>query len=143
MSIYATLGEIGIRRFGDEAMVEIFIQAVPPHIDYTGPEWDFLPPPVDPEGSVNRAVVFVERDTPKGTDRCGQEYDKPLLTLTGSEYKQIGFADLMTRLEDALDRKYGQRPGAVFIRSDGTKMNIYPRHDADADGGEEEVSGDP
>ena len=126
MSIYATLGEIGIRRFGDEAMVEIVIQAVPPHIDYAGPQWDFLPPPVDPEGTTNRAVLFVECDTPKGTDRCGQEYTKPLLTLTGEEYEQIRFADLLIRLNEALDRKYGPRPSAIFLRPDGTRQNIYP-----------------
>lgn len=121
MSIYATLGEIGIRRFGDENMIEIRIQAVPPHIDYTGPAWDFLPPPVDPDGQTNRAVLFVERGTPKGTERCGQEYLRPLLTLTGHEYETIPFADLLNRLEEALDRKYGPCPSIIFYGPDGTK----------------------
>ena len=126
MSIYATLHEIGMRRFGDKEMIEIIVQAVPPHIGHTGPEWDFLPPPVDPDGQVFRAVLFVEAGTPKGTERCGQEYDKSLLMLTGQEYETIGFADLMRRLEEALDRKYGRRPGAIFQDPDGTKRNIYP-----------------
>lgn len=130
MSIYATIGEIGVRRFGDQAMIEIFIQAVPPHIDYTGPEWEFLPPPVDPNGETMRAVLFVEKGTPKGTDRCGQEYDKPLLTLTGDEYDRIGFAEVLKRLEEALDHKYGPRPGMIFYGPDG-KKRIYPgeRHE--------------
>jgi hypothetical protein len=121
MSIYATLAEIGIKRFGDENMIEILIQAVPPHIDDTGPQWDFLPPPVDPDDQTHRAVLFIERGTPKGTERCGQEYFKPLLTLTGREYETIPFADLLNRLEEALDRKYGPRPTAIFYGPDGPK----------------------
>lgn len=125
MSIYATLHEIGVRRFGDEQFVEIWVQAVPPHIDYTGPEWDFLPPPVDPQGEIMRAVFFVEHGDDKGTPRNGQEYVKPLLMLSGGEYRQIHFDDLMTRLEDALDRKYGPRPSMIVIQPDGEEKRIY------------------
>jgi hypothetical protein len=124
MSIYATIGEIGIRRFGDEAMIEIMIQAVPAHIDYAGSQWDFLPAPVDPNGQTNRAVFFVERGTTKGTERCGQEYVKPLLMLTGSEYQKIGFSELLDRLEEALDKKYGPRPAAVYFGPNGTHRNL-------------------
>jgi hypothetical protein len=124
MSIYATIGEIGIRRFGDENMIEIMIQAVPPHIDDTGPQWDFLPPPVDPDGETFRAVFFVERGTTKGTDRCGQEYEKPLLMLTGHEYQAISFVELLSRLEQALDWKYGPRPAAIFYGPDGTRRTL-------------------
>lgn len=127
MSIYATIGEIGMRRFGDEGMIEILIQAVPAHIDYQGEPWAFLPPPVDPEGTTDRAVFFVERGSDKGTARCGQEYVKPLLMLTGKEYAAIGFADLLDRLEKALDAKYGERPAAIFLRPDGSTKNIYPK----------------
>jgi hypothetical protein len=126
MSIYATIGDIGIRRFGDENMVEIRIQGVPSHIDYTGAAWDFLPPPVSAEENW-RAVFLVEVGTPKGTPRCGQEYEKPLLVLTGREYETVGFAELLGRIEEALDRKYGQRPTAIVHGPDGAKKNIYPQ----------------
>jgi hypothetical protein len=125
MSIYATLSEIGIRRFGDKEFVGIAIQAVPPHIDYVGPQWDFLPPPVDPDGDVMRAVFFVEPGDEKGTERCGQEYVKPLLVLTGKEYQEIQFTDLIQRLEDALDTRYGKRPTAISLGPDGTEQNLF------------------
>ncbi len=110
MSIYATLAEIGIKRFGDQQFVVIFIQAVPSHIDYIGPDWDFLPPPVDPEGDTPRAVFFVEPGDEKGTPRCGQEYVKPLLMLTGVEYEKISFTELLKKLEESLERRYGAVP---------------------------------
>jgi len=125
MSIYATLTEIGIKRFGDKAFVDVLIQGVPPHIDYVGPQWDFLPPPVDPDGAVMRAVVFVEAGDDKGTQRGAQEYVRPLLMLTGKEYEGIRFVDLMTRLEDALDAKYGERPAGIYIDPGGTERKLY------------------
>ena len=51
---------------------KILIQAVPAHIDHTGPSWEFLPPPVNPDGEQMRAVVFVERGDEKGTPRAGK-----------------------------------------------------------------------
>src|SRR5271154_2612943 len=125
MSIYATLAEIGIRRFGDKEFVAILIQGVPPHIDYTGPDWDFLPPPVDPEGSVMRAVFFVEPGDEKGTPRCGQEYVRPIWMVTGEEYDKMSFPDVIARLEVALDAKYGKRPGMIFIKPDGTQEKFF------------------
>lgn len=125
MSIYGTLAEIGIRRFGDKEFVAILVQGVPPHVDDVGPAWDFLPPPVDPEGSVQRAVYFVEPGDEKGTERCGQEYVKPLLMLTGKEYQEAPFADVIRRLEEALDTKYGPRPGAIVIDPDGTERQFH------------------
>jgi hypothetical protein len=125
MSIYATFAHIGIKRFGDRNLVEIFVQGVPPHIEYTGPEWAFLPPPVDPDGALMRAVFFVELGEEKGTPRNGQEHAKPLLMLTGQEYEEALFADLVTRLESALDARYGRRPGAIIIDPDGGEQNIY------------------
>jgi hypothetical protein len=125
MSIYATLAEIGIKRFGDKEFVHLLIQGVPPHIDYVGPDWEFLPPPVDPEGSVMRAVFIVEPGDDKGTPRCGQEYVKPLLMLTGKEYDDVHFADLIQRLEAALDAKYGRRPHAIVVAPDGTEKKLF------------------
>ncbi len=125
MSIYATIAEIGIKRFGDEAFVDVFVQGVPPHIDHTGPAWEFLPPVVDPEGETMRAVFFVEKGEDKGTQRCGQEYVKPLLVLTGVEYETISFVELMKRLEDALDKRYGPKPFAIFLSPDGGQKQIF------------------
>lgn len=125
MSIYATLAEIGIKRFGDKGFVEILIQGVPPHIDYVGPQWEFLPPPVNPNSSSMRAVFIVEAGDDKGTPRCGQEYVKPLLVLSGKEYDDIRFSDLISRLDQALDAKYGSRPLAIYMGPDGTEQNCY------------------
>lgn len=124
MSIYATLAHFGIKRFGDRGMVEVFAQGVPPHIDYTGPAWEFLPPPVDPEGELMRAVFFVERGEEKGTPRCGQEYVKPLLMVTGQEYAEAKFADILQRLEEALDRRYGPRPAIIVLDPEGNERRL-------------------
>jgi hypothetical protein len=125
MSIYATKAEIGIKRFGDKEFIDILVQGVPPHIDYLGPQWDFLPPPVEPSGESMRAVFFVEAGDEKGTSRCGQEYVKPLLMLTGTEYDEIRFSDLMSRLEEAFDAKYQRRPQAIYLRPDGTEKKLF------------------
>ena len=125
MSIYVTIAEIGIRRFGDKGFVEILIQGVPPQIDYVGPQWEFLPPPVDPNGSSMRAVFIVEAGDEKGTPRCGQGYVRPLLVLRGKEYDEILFADLISRLDHALDAKYGERPMAIYIGPDGTERQLH------------------
>ena len=125
MSIYATLADIGLRRFGDKELIEIRIQGVPPHIDHAGPKWAFLPPPVDPNGDVMRAVFFVEKGEEKGTSGNGQEYVKPLLVLTGQEYQSVTFESLLRRLEEALDVRYGVRPAAIVITGDGERK-IYP-----------------
>ena len=125
MSIYATLAEIGITRLGDKDFVHILIQGVPPQIDYVGPAWEFLPPPVDPHGSEMCAVFVVEAGDDKGTPRCGQEYVKPLLVLTGKEYDGIRFTELISRLEDAVDAKYGKRPCAIVIDPEGTEEKFF------------------
>ena len=45
-----------------------------------------------------RAVVFVTEFAQKGTERSGQEYQSPLLMLTGEEYDKITFVDLHERI---------------------------------------------
>jgi hypothetical protein len=125
MSIYATMAEIGFKRFGDKEFVDIFVQGVPPHIDFVGSQWDVLPPPVDPDGTSIRAVFFVEAGDEKGTARCGQEYVKPLLMLTGKEYEDIRFSELITRLDEALDAKYRKRPQAIYLDPDGTEKKLF------------------
>lgn len=125
MSIYATVAHFGIKRFGDKEIIEILAQSVPQHIDYAGSTWDFLPPPVDANGTTARAVFFVEPGDEKGTPRCGQEYVRPLLMLTGEEYEKIRFTELMNLLEQALDRKYGPRPSMVIFRPNGGEEKLY------------------
>ena len=116
MSIYATLFTFGIVPFGVDKMVELRVQSVPAHIDFVGPEWDFLPAPVDPEGETPRAVMIVEKGIMKGTARCGQEYPETVLTLTGAEWQQIRFVDLMMRIERRLEEKYGRGPNSIFLQ---------------------------
>jgi len=119
MSIYATLWKLKFPKEGDDfsgcEWIEVTAQGVPPHIGSPSPgagyeENDpfepFLPPPVkvDSEGDAPhlRAVVFITEFTSKGTERSGQEYQNPLLTLTGKEYSQITFAELHGRICDIL-----------------------------------------
>ena len=108
MGIYATVAQFGIKRFGAEVYVDVIVQAVPAHLNDVGPEWEFLPPPVDPEGKIYRAVYFVELGEHQGTERSAQEYPRPLLKLTGQEYHDVPFSELMSRLEEALDARYGE-----------------------------------
>ena len=57
--------------------------------------------------------------------RAAEEYVKPLLMLSGKEYEETGFSDLIVRIESALDTKYGKRPGAIYIGPDGTEKRLY------------------
>jgi len=127
MSIYATLWSLKFPRYGDDFFdckwIRVTAQGVPGHIgtptpghgyEDGDPYADFLPPPVeidaDGDSEFMRAVVFVSEETKKGTSRAGQEYQEPLLVLTGREYAAIKFDELHTRICDALR---GRGPGAV------------------------------
>ncbi len=103
MSIYATIGSIWLEdEYGDGDLVEVYLQAVPGHIDYPSEGiWEWLPPPV--EDDALRAVYFCAPWTSKGTERNGQEYINPLLVLTGAEYHEIRFVDLWDRLNRAIE----------------------------------------
>jgi hypothetical protein len=87
----------------EEYFVEVFAQAVPQHINYTGEAWEWLPPPVSPNAPYPRAVVICGPYTTKVTPRCGQEYANPLLILTGEEYAGITWRDLWDRIDVALE----------------------------------------
>jgi len=119
MSIYATLWTmkfpLGSEQFPDCDWIEVRAQAVPAHVGSPSPGQgyedgdpfaDFLPQAVevDPEGDAPhpRAVVIVTEHTKKGTDRSGQEYEAPLLVLSGREYDSMTFAELHARIRDAL-----------------------------------------
>jgi hypothetical protein len=119
MSIYATLWRLRFPRTGDAydgcEWVDVFAQGVPAHIgtptpgygyDSGDPYAAFLPPAlrigVDASEDCLRAVVFVTGDTKKGTSRGAQEYESPLLELTGAEYEGMPFQDLHDRLCNVL-----------------------------------------
>ena len=127
MSIYATLWRLQFPRRGDDhtgcEWIEVIAQGVPAHIGtpsagfgYEGgdPYASFLPPavevPLDENAQTMRAVVFVTEGTSKGTDRSPQEYVRPLLVLSGSEYAAIPFGDLHEKICAALR---GDRPRLV------------------------------
>lgn len=124
MSIYATLWRLKFPRYGDDhtgcEWIEVIAQGVPAHIgtstsgrasEEEDPYAGFLPPavavPTDDDGQTMRAVVFVTEATPKGTDRSPQEYVRPLLVLSGSEYATVPFGQLHDMICNALR---GHRP---------------------------------
>ncbi len=128
MSIYATLWRLQFPRHGDAHVgcewVEVVAQGVPAHVGTPTPGYGyesgdpyetFLPPAlrVDDGASEDdlRAVVFVISMSKKGTSRSGQEYESPLLVLTGAEYAATPFQTLHDRLCDALR---GDRPRLVL-----------------------------
>ena len=140
MSIYSTQWRLKFPRYGRDYTgcdwIDVFAQGVPAHIgsptpgngyENGDPYSDFLPPLVevspDYDGLLLRAVVFVTDETEKGTFRCGQEFIRPLLVLSGAEYKAMSFSDLHERLCDALR---GSRPRLVgeFLRP-GEKPRLF------------------
>jgi hypothetical protein len=128
MSIYATLWHLQFPRHGDAYVgcerVDVLAQGVPVHIGTSTPGHgyesgdpyeSFLPPALRIEGATSeddlRAVVFVVSTSKKGTSRSGQEYESPLLVLTGTEYAAMPFQVLHDRLCTALR---GDRPRLVL-----------------------------
>lgn len=128
MSIYSTLWRLQFPLDGDAytgcEWVEVCAQGVPAHVGTPTPGYGyesgdryeaFLPPALRledgaPEHNL-RAVVFIIADTKKGTARAGQEYESPLLVLSGAEYAAMPFQDLHDRLCDALR---GSKPRLVL-----------------------------
>ena len=113
MSIYATLWEIKVprRHTFDDEWVRVYAQAVPPHIGHPSeyPEGDpyasFLPAVVqdyDPtagDAQFNRAVVIVQEGRDK---KDGQRYIDPLIVMSGEEYANIPFEQLLGRIHQAM-----------------------------------------
>jgi hypothetical protein len=148
MSIYATLWTLKFPKEGDDVIgcdwIELTAQGVPAHIGspspgagYDGgdPYGAFLPPPVtvDSEGDAPqlRAVVLITEFTQKGTERSGQEYQSPLLVLTGEEYAKIPFGDLHELICSVLRRNRAPVVAQVIL-PDGSTQTI--RHRSKNDG---------
>jgi hypothetical protein len=151
MSIYATLWRLQFPRHGDAYVgcewVDVLAQGVPAHVGTPTPGYGyesgdpykaFLPPALRIDGGMSeddlRAVVFVVGASNKGTARSGQEYESPLLVLTGTEYAATPFQVLHDRLCTALR---GTRPRLVLevfgsdsvttlVFEDGSKVSGRP-----------------
>ena len=127
MSIYSTLWRLRFPLTGDAyagcEWVEVLAQGVPAHVGTPTPGYGyepgdpyetFLPPALRMEDGTPeniRAVVFVVSTAKKGTPRAAQEYESPLLVLTGAGYAAMPFPDLHDRLCDALR---GTKPRLVL-----------------------------
>ena len=128
MSIYATLWRIQFPRGGDAHLgcdwVDVVAQGVPAFVgtptsgygyEYADPFASFLSPAVRIDDRTSeddlRAVVFVTSGSTKGTTRSGQEYESPLLVITGAEYAAVPFQLLHDRLCATLR---GTRPRLVL-----------------------------
>lgn len=94
MSIYATLRQATI----DGQLV--FVQGVPGHVDYAGPEWGFLGPPAENENAL-RTIFVVDEFTGKR----GQRYDYWLLQLTPAEYYAMPWPALRRRIRQVLKKR--------------------------------------
>lgn len=125
MSIYGTSWSLQFPRDGEYATyeddwVEVFCQVVPGHIDYTGPDWEWLPPPSG-DANVPRAVAIVSEYTEKGTERCGQEYVEPLLLLTWQEYQEARWSYLHQRICEELVKRWHETYNSGIGADDWTE----------------------
>lgn len=136
MSIYATLGVFGVEVMGPyHEMCPVYCQGVPPHIDYTGPEWDWLPPPVanpelDSAGDYKqsykyRAIFFVGPFTKKGTERNGQEFVDPLLVLSHDEFMTKPFGEIIGEVATKLEKQMeANKSSGTPISLQGATTNL-------------------
>ena len=101
--------------------IRVCAQVVPAHIGnegYGDLYADFLPPPVEYDERdlerhwTPRAVVIVDEDH---AEKDVQRYPDPLLVMTGAEYESAGFADLMERIRDALEERFGAHAKWISI----------------------------
>ena len=120
-------------------------QGVPAHIgtptpghgyESGDPYASFLPSAlrigVDASEDDLRAVVFVVSLASKGTSRSAQEYESPLLILSGTEYATASFQVLYNLLCDALRGSrprptleiLGPGPATDVIFEDGSRKSI-------------------
>jgi hypothetical protein len=141
MSIYATLWHLQFPRHGDAYVgcewVDVLGHGVPAHIGTLTPGYGyesgdpyeaFLPPALRIESDASeddlRAVVFVVSTSKKGTIRSGQEYESPLLVVSGTEYVAMPFQVLHDRLCTAL-RGNGPRLVLEVLEADSTTALVF------------------
>lgn len=119
MSIYSTYWRIQLEAPGghhfEPNWVTVWAQAVPAHIGSTtlgdydhDPYADMLPPARtdhDEDDETPRAVVFITDDV----EQEGQEYVDPILVITGREYLETSFPDLLDRIYQALANRLRHR----------------------------------
>lgn len=132
VSIYATLWALQFPKFGEYHLdcdwITVIAQGVPSHVggEDADPYESFLPSWSSSAAGGLRAVVFVEPGTPKGTSRCAQEYEAPMLVLSGAEYASASFTALHARLCDAL-RAGRPRLVAEELQADGRAEAAFRR----------------
>lgn len=130
VSIYATLWALQFPKFGEYHLdcdwVTVIAQGVPSHVsgEDADPYESFLPSLSTSVAGGLRAVVFVEPGASKGTSRCAQEYEAPMLVLSGAEYASASFAALHARLCDAL-RAGRPRLVAEELQADGGRRLLF------------------
>jgi len=141
MSIYATLWRLQFPRYGDAYVgcewVDVLAQGVLAHVGTPTPGYGyesgdpyaaFLAPALRIDNGTAedelRAVVFVIGTTKKWTSRSGQEYESPLLVLTGAEYAAMPFQLLHDRLCTTL---VGDRPCLMVevFYADDTRTLVF------------------
>jgi hypothetical protein len=151
VSIYATLWRLQFPRHGDAYVgsewVDVLAQGVPAHVGTPTPGYGyesgdpyeaFLPPALRIDSGTSeddlRAVVFVVSTSKKGTASSGQEYETPLLLLTGTEYAATPFQVLHDRLCSALRgtrprlvlEVFGGDSATTLVFGDGSKVSGPP-----------------
>lgn len=143
MSIYATLWSLKFPRCGDDFFdgewIRATAQGVPWHIGTptSGHGYETATPTrifyrrrwrlTRTARATLCALWFVTEETKKGTSHAGQEYQDPLLVLTGREYADSRFDELHTRIWDALKgrgprivaQSFTPHGGSQLILSDG------------------------
>jgi hypothetical protein len=59
-----------------------------------------------------RAVFIIDEEH---AEKDGQRYIEPLLMMTGREYEAAGFIELMGRIRDALEERFGAGPQFITV----------------------------
>jgi hypothetical protein len=105
-----------------ERFIKVRVQVVPAHIGHEGGDdlyVSFLPPLVEYDENdwerewTPRAVFIVDEDH---LEKDGQRYVAPLLRMNGNEYESAGFDELLGRIRDALEERFGGDTQFISVR---------------------------